>query len=429
MRGLIGAALAGLLAGCSPVQRFDIQHEWGLDERSLPSVQAHQGGLLLAAPRWGAALFFLAEPLRPAWRLPPPPPPSPSLLGTAAGWAGDLDGDGAAEAYVSDPRRQPRAAVTLYKSSSQAGLKEWRTILSPGAGDGFGEAIAAAGDLDGDGFDDLAVADFAWHGHRGRVLVYRGGASGPSVQPAWALEGEQPGDWFGYSLCGPGDLDGDGYADLVISGKNCSGACTLWLSDDPRFEIHRRYVATQAAEDAAGTAKAGRLSVFFGGPDGPGAGLQREGEHPHAFYGFKLAAAGDLDRDGLPDLAVSAPGWMARRGRVEVLSLRGRQARVLAVMQGNADGAELGQSLGAPGDLDGDGLPELAAGSVRGGDLWLWWGWDRQRKSGVDLRAFAAPGLQFSGGPEALGSGRFAVAGRRAGQGVVMVMGASGKRL
>ncbi len=412
--------MAALLWGCRPPDRLQVLNEWDLGERSLPQVQAKQDRLILAAPRWGAALFHLGDPAKPRWRLAPLPPPS--LLGTAAGWAGDLDGDGRQEAYVSDPRRLPRAVVVLLRQDAGDGFSPWQQLNSPGPGDGFGEAVAAAGDLDGDGYGDLAVADFAWDRHRGRVLLYRGGAHGMKPTPAWTFEGELPGDWFGYSLCGPGDLDGDGYADLVISGKNCSGACTLWLAQDPRFEIHRRYVAEQAAEDAAGTAKAGRVSLYFGGPQGPALGLQREGEHPHAFYGFKLAALGDLDGDGSPELGVSAPGWMARRGLVEAISLRGRQARRVLKLEGAVDGAELGQSLGTPGDLDGDGRPEVAAGSLREGSLWLWHGRDAYQSLPWDLR-LSVPGARFVGGPDALGQGRFAVPVQRAGRGTVLLLG------
>jgi hypothetical protein len=312
--------------------------------------------------------------------------------------------------------------VHLFRQDGQGALRPWRSLLSPAPGDGFGEAVAAAGDLDGDGYGELAVADFAWERHRGRVLVYRGGPDGLREAPAWAFEGEQAGDWFGYSLCGPGDLDGDGFADLAISGKNCSGACTLWLAQDPRFEIHRRYVATQASADAAGTAKAGRVSIYFGGLQGPQAGLQREGGHPHAFYGFKLAALGDLDGDGLPELGVSAPGWMARRGLIEALSLSRRRAARVAVLEGSAEGAELGQSLGSPGDLDNDGRPELAAGSVREGSLWLWWGRSGYRGQPWDLR-LTVPDAHFVTGPEPLGPGRFVVGAQLRGRGTVLALG------
>lgn len=418
------------LAACSPGYQSRGSILVG-DATLAAAARLNENVVVVGAPRAGAALYLWSpQASTPSllWQSQPAAEGTPSLLGTAVGSAGDLDGDGQPEFYVSDPRALPRAEVRLYKLVPGGLPRLWRTLTSSVAGDGFGEAVSAVGDVDLDGFSDLAIADFSFNKHRGRVLIYKGARGGPEPQAVWTAQGESEGDWFGYSLAGPGDLDGDGYADLLVSSKNCSGACTRWLEGDPRFEIHRRYLEGLAPGDSGATAKAGRVQVFFGGPKGLGrqAGLQIEGEHPLAFYGFKLAPLGDSDGDGVPEWLVSAPGWMARRGLVDVLSAPKRKLVRLARFEGKQDGDEMGQILASAGDVDADGRGDLLVGSVTRNRLELWWGRrGPQRWDDVRPRRLDASGLRWTGAAGALQSGYFYGAARRGEEALIIVMSGS----
>src|SRR5262245_39763311 len=76
----------------------------------------------------------------------------------------------------------------------------------------FGGQVVSAGDIDGDGYGDVMVGDAAYDGaftDSGRITFYRGSAGGPGTTPAWTLEGGSAG--AGLSLAFPaGDVDGDG---------------------------------------------------------------------------------------------------------------------------------------------------------------------------------------------------------------------------
>jgi hypothetical protein len=106
-----------------------------------------------------------------------------------------------------------RGRVDVFLSSA-TGPDTTPTVSLDGAaaGDRFGRGVGCAGDLDGDGFDDLAVgAMFA-----GRLYVYRGGAGGLSSTPFAMRDQPDADSWFGATITRAGDQDGDGLEDLWV---------------------------------------------------------------------------------------------------------------------------------------------------------------------------------------------------------------------
>ena len=110
-------------------------------------------------------------------------------------------------------------------------------------GSRFGFSVAAAGDVNGDGFDDVIIGapDFD---NVGKVFVYFGSPTGLAAAPGWTKLGDQVGAQFGYSVSGVGDMKGDGFADVAVG--------------QPRWD-----------ESPAGSQRMdwGRIQVFHGGPD------------------------------------------------------------------------------------------------------------------------------------------------------------------
>ncbi|HKB16633.1 MAG TPA: integrin alpha, partial [Planctomycetota bacterium] len=149
------------------------------------------------------------------------------------------------------------------------------------------------------------------------------------------LPGTFTGERFGWSVAGPGDLDTDGIPELLV------GAPQSFLSGPGR-------------------------AVVFSGANGS-ALLNLSGAATADWFGYSLAAAGDADGDGIPDLIVGAPyadppGTVAG-GRAYLLS--GATGATLLTLDGSTSQEQFGASVAATADLDGDALPDLVVGAPR----------------------------------------------------------------
>ena len=113
------------------------------------------------------------------------------------------------------------------------------TLTGAAANDYFGTSVSTAGDLNGDGYSDVIVgANFndAGGADAGRAYIYFGGASMNTTADV-TLTGAAAGDYFGWSVSTAGDVNGDGYSDVIVG---------AYLND-------------------AGGADAGRAYIYFGG--------------------------------------------------------------------------------------------------------------------------------------------------------------------
>ncbi len=132
---------------------------------------------------------------------------------------GDLDGDGRPELVASDSR-----GLVIRVFPNVDGAYAWSTASRlAGSSQAFGQAMSM-GDLDADGFDELAAGAPGGQGLRGQVHVFAGGAAGAGAHGLTALAGE-PGDQLGQGVLVAGDVNGDGYRDLIAT----TTAPELWL--------------------------------------------------------------------------------------------------------------------------------------------------------------------------------------------------------
>lgn len=217
-------------------------------------------------------------------------------------------------------------------------------------------------------------------------------AQDAALHHLFTLPGQSPGERCGAALAVLGDVDGDGRADFAVG----SPAAPLLLPD-------------------GGSQPVGRVRWHSGA-----SGLvlrESVGLQPFERFGAALCALGDLDADGLPELAIAAPLAQQARGRIEVR--RGADAALLWSQVGAAPGELLGAALAVAGDVDGDGRPELIAGApgaqvggllagaallLRGSDGALLW--RREGAAGDRFGAALAGGfLVESGGGPALAIG------------------------
>jgi hypothetical protein len=214
-----------------------------------------------------------------------------AALGRSVAAAGDVNGDGyddviAGAPYYNGAHQDEGAAFLFYGSAGGLPAEPGWTAYGGQADALFGSAVAAAGDVNGDGYDDVAVgAPLYDRGQEdeGAAFLFYGSPAGPSLTPAWTASGRQVGARFGTSLAAVGDVDGDGYDDLAVGANH--------------------YRRDQAFEGAA--------LIFYGSALGLGSvpGWLAEGDKAETEFGFAVSATGRV-ADGSPaGLLVGAPTY------------------------------------------------------------------------------------------------------------------------
>jgi hypothetical protein len=239
-------------------------------------------------------------------------------------------------------------ASVFHGSATGVAAAPARLLEGAAAGDNFGISVASAGDVNGDGFADLVVgAPGASPGGRslaGTASVFHGSATGVAAAPARLLEGTAAGDYFGRSVASAGDVNGDGFADLVVGAYGA---------------------------DPGGRSLAGTASVFHGSATGVAAAPARllEGAAAGDAFGSSVASAGDVNGDGFADLVVGAdgadPGGRMQAGTASVFhgSATGVAAAPARLLEGAAAGDNFGRSVASAGDVNGDGFADLVVGA------------------------------------------------------------------
>jgi hypothetical protein len=260
-------------------------------------------------------------------------------LGSALAVVGDLDGDGVVDLLAGAPDMDTAGhdagAVRLYSGFSGA-LLDTLLSASPGGGDHFGTALASPGDVDGDGVDDLLIGAPEHDGtgtEAGRAELLSG-ATG-ALLGAW--DG-LPGDALGSALAGLGDVDGDGVPDLLIG--------------SPKADV-------LVKDSGLAQMISGATGILLHDLAQQSCGLDFSDN-----FGAAVAGLGDVDGDGVPDAAVGAPGdsCTALSGG-SLWTFSGADAHTLWHKNGQDVGGRLGAALAGPGDVDGNGVPEVFVGS------------------------------------------------------------------
>ncbi len=198
-----------------------------------------------------------------------------------------------------------------------------RTCTGEGNGLQFSYSVASAGDVNGDGYDDVIVGSL--FGEKAYVFS---GRTGDSI---YVFTGEEPDDQFGSSVASAGDVNRDGYDDLIVGAP---------YNEAGGFSAGRAYVYSGMTGATIG--------VFTG--DGSG-----------KYFGFSVASAGDVNGDGYDDLVVGTPfnnSGGNSAGRAYVYS--GLTGNLIHVFTGDVLGGSLGHSVASAGD----GFDDLIVGAA-----------------------------------------------------------------
>lgn len=293
-------------------------------------------------------------------------------FGVSVSHAGDINGDGFADVVVGadlyDGNGTDSGAVFVFYGSP-SGLPRFPNILLLGenAGDMFGSYVSDAGDVNGDGYDDILVGAPQANAGKGVVYAFYGSASGLSFTPDWAVNGTDTAVGFGTSFSSAGDVNGDGYDDILIG--------------EP-------YANPKGAPLAPG-----HVYAYYGSVDGLSISPDWEaatdpvtdglGEPPE--FGFSVSSAGDVNNDSYDDIIIGSPRYATdgATGAAFVflgspsglpVPIGGGPVALASTVNVNADNAwfstgtfvansYFGEAVGSAGDVNGDAFADVLVGA------------------------------------------------------------------
>jgi hypothetical protein len=304
---------------------------------------------------------------------------------------GDVDSDGNRDIIVgSGNADSQKGLIRVVSGATGVLLYEKSGGSTNGGGEHLGDFLDGIGDFDGDLIPDFVVGSSGWgfdgYDWHGKTSVLRG-SDGAVLFESFGSGNEH----YGYQVSAAGDVNGDGFADILAAPKWGKYVRVYGGPNGALIRTHAHPLSFRPAVDEVGdmngdgyddyiigwpqdstvaqcTGKAVVCSGLTGDPihsvygvNGAQSGF--EGDQ----LGFSVAGLGDVNGDGVPDFAAGAPGTFddnksAPRGWIRVYS--GSDASILHHIDGDTATSSLGFGLKAGGDVNGDGFGDCLAGAV-----------------------------------------------------------------
>jgi hypothetical protein len=273
-----------------------------------------------------------------------------AAFGCSVGPAGDVNNDGysdviiGARGYENGQTGEGGAFVYHGSESSLSDTPDW-VVEGDQEYAKLGYSVSTAGDVNNDDYSDVIVGAISYHNGEngeGGAFVYHGSDSGLSTSADWTAEGDQVNAEFGTSVGTAGDVNDDGYSDVIVGAD--------WHENDLMAE--------------------GRAYVYHGSGSGlsSSANWMVEGDQEYARLGSAVGTAGDVNGDGYSDVVVGADGDETSGNEEERAFLyhgsgTGLSPTANAVLEGDQPDAKFGSAVGTAGDVNGDGYSDVVVGA------------------------------------------------------------------
>ena len=256
-----------------------------------------------------------------------------NYFGVSVSTAGDVNGDGYSDVIVGANRSSSTGRAYIYYGGASMNNIADVTMTGEAANNYFGNSVSTAGDVNGDGYSDVIVGAYGYSSSTGRAYIYYGGASMDNIADV-TTTGEAVNNVFGYSVSTAGDVNGDGYSDVIVGANEYSS-------------------------------HTGRAYIYFGGASmNNAADVTMTGEAANDDFGISVSTAGDVNGDGYTDVIVGAYGYSSFTGRAYIYYGGASMNNVADVlMTGEAVNDYFCYSVSTAGDVNGDGYSDVITGA------------------------------------------------------------------
>jgi len=352
-----GQAILFLDEAGAPVLRYSDLYAFDARQKDLPArmdlvtLKDGRQAIRLTVDAAGAAYPLTIDPVTssPAWTA---SIAQSARFGTAVSGAGDVNGDGYDDVIVGaswyDNGQVDEGAAFLYLgSASGLGTSPSWMVEGNTAQAEMGNAVSSAGDVNRDGYDDVIVGAHRYGSEQGAAYVYLGGPFGPSSTADWSTVETLGNSNLGYAVGRAGDVNRDGYDEVIIGAPN--------------------YGATN-----------GRVYVYYG----DASGLQEppwiaDGDDPGMRFGGAVNGAGDVNNDTFDDIIIGSPEYLVDQGFAPGLAVvfhggssglpdRGRPSLATEAdwfQPGQLHGMLFGFDVSTAGDVNNDGFDDVIIGA------------------------------------------------------------------
>ena len=259
------------------------------------------------------------------------------------------------------------------------------------AGSQFGVSVSSAGDVNGDGFDDVIIGAYLYNSNTGRAYIYYGGLNLNTTADV-VLTGEAASNVFGCSVSSAGDVNGDGYSDVIVGaygyssnkgrayifygGASMNNTADIIMTGESNGNDFGTSVSTAGDVNGDGysdviagadlySSNTGRVYIFFGGASMNNiADVTMTGAAANNTFGKSVSSAGDVNGDGFSDVIIGANGYSSNTGRAYIFFGGAAMDNTSDVLlTGEAASHNFGVSVSSAGDVNGDGYSDVICGA------------------------------------------------------------------